>query len=180
MTGARRAEMEHLRWDNVDFERGLVHIEPDPATGWSPKNETSVRAVPMCPELRAILADLQRTRRPDVPHVFCLPNGEPILRWPDYPLRRLQSAIRWLRRKKINVRSGTLRMLRHWFISSNLNRRENPLNPVEMTKLVGHTHMEMICRAYYHADQAKIREKMETFKVVGGPRPRLSAVKVAS
>ena len=62
---------------------------------------------------------------------------------------------------------GTLRMLRHWFISYGLNRKENPINPAEMIRLVGHTDMSMICRIYYHADLQKVHDKMESFKIAG-------------
>lgn len=169
MTGARRAEVAHLRRENVDFHRSLLHIEPDPETGWSPKNEASIRAVPMWPELRDIMQDLiNRNDHSEHGYVFSLPDGRPLWTWQDFPLRRMQSAIRRLNKNGHEVRHGHLRMLRHWFISHSLNRRDDPINPAEMMQIVGHTDLTMICKVYYHADLARISEKMDSFRVLKG------------
>jgi len=170
MTGARRAELYHLRQENVDFERNLIHIEPDPDTGWSPKNEASIRAVPMSPQLRELLEGLLKPEvRPQHAYVFQLSDGRPVWQWVDWPLRRLQATIRKLQKRGEKVRHGTLRMLRHWFISTNLNRRDNPINPVEMIRLVGHTDLSMLTKIYYHADMDAIGDKMRSFEIKDAP-----------
>jgi hypothetical protein len=46
------------------------------------------------------------------------------------------------------------------FVLDGLNRKENPINPAEMIRLVGRTEMTMICRVHYHADMQRIGEKV--------------------
>jgi integrase len=52
LTGARRSEIEKLRWDNVDFERGLLTLD-DSKTG-------SGKVIHLSPPALAILNDLPR------------------------------------------------------------------------------------------------------------------------
>ena len=61
-----------------------------------------------------------------------------------------------------------------------LNRKENPINPAEMIRLVGHTDMSMICRVYYHADLQKVSDKMESFKIVDEAPEKNGVVKSGS
>ena len=53
----------------------------------------------------------------------------------------------------------TLRALRHFFISWAINRPVNPLNPLEVQRIVGHTNLEQILKTYYHADMDGVTGK---------------------
>ncbi|MGH2964753.1 MAG: tyrosine-type recombinase/integrase, partial [Solirubrobacterales bacterium] len=57
--GLRRGEIKGLRWSDVDFERGLIHVEQ----GWDdregpiePKSRAGRRRVPLAKPLRSLLA----------------------------------------------------------------------------------------------------------------------------
>jgi len=59
-TGCRVGEIKHLTWDDVDFERSLIHIRPK--DDWKPKTGDQ-RAIPMSPKARALLKNLPRLSR---------------------------------------------------------------------------------------------------------------------
>jgi integrase len=51
LTGARLREILHARWENVDFERGIIHL-PDSKTGKKP--------IYLSAAAHAVLANLSR------------------------------------------------------------------------------------------------------------------------
>lgn len=53
LTGARKSEVVGLDVDDVSFDRGLIHFRPNAHRGL--KTQTSVRTVPLWPQLRGIL-----------------------------------------------------------------------------------------------------------------------------
>ncbi|MEX2530805.1 MAG: tyrosine-type recombinase/integrase [Gemmatimonadota bacterium] len=53
LTGGRRAEVLGLEVEDVSFDRGILHFRPNPHRGL--KTSTSVRTVPLWPQLRDIL-----------------------------------------------------------------------------------------------------------------------------
>lgn len=57
LAGLRLSEIRHLRTDiDVDLERRVLHIQPrDGEYAWKPKTDHSVRDVPICAELFAVL-----------------------------------------------------------------------------------------------------------------------------
>lgn len=56
-TGMRIGELEHLTWNDVDFERNLLHVRPKP--GWKPKTGDQ-RSIPLSTTLKRLLAQLPR------------------------------------------------------------------------------------------------------------------------
>ena len=64
VTGARLREILHARWENVDFERGIIHL-PDSKTGKKP--------IYLSAAAQAVLADLSRLE--DNP--FVIPGEKP-------------------------------------------------------------------------------------------------------
>ena len=59
-TGMRRGEMFKLRWDDIDFDRGFIHIRHDPKGG---KDQT----IPLNQAARGVL---ESHPRDDSPYVF--------------------------------------------------------------------------------------------------------------
>jgi integrase len=59
-TGMRAGELKHLTWEDVDFERGVLHIRPK--DDWQPKTG-DIRAIPISPALRELLGRLPRRTR---------------------------------------------------------------------------------------------------------------------
>jgi integrase len=64
-TGARKQEICHVRWPEVDFTQGLLRLV---------KTKTHIpRSVPLLGEARTLLEQLAQQRRPEVPWVFPSP-----------------------------------------------------------------------------------------------------------
>ena len=165
LTGCRRAEMEHVRWHDVDFDENVVIINGDKQTEWTPKTRAGCRRIPMSKGLRTMLEGMKKANpkvKGDDP-VFTLPDGRPMYAWVDYPLRHFQQAIHRLRKKDKTIPMGSLRTLRHWFISYAINRDDNPLSLLEVQRIVGHGDLSMIKKVYYHPDTSKVQKKMESF-----------------
>jgi len=165
LTGCRRAEMEHVRWHDVNFEENVVVINGDKQTEWTPKTRAGYRRIPMSKALRTMLEDMKKAlgKVQDDVAVFTLPDGRPMYVWVDYPLRAFQQAILRVRKTDSSIPMGSLRTLRHWFISHAINRSGAPLSLLEVQRIVGHGNLSMIEKVYYHPDTAKVQKKMESF-----------------
>lgn len=165
MTGCRRAEMEHLRWQDVDFDRNVVVINGDKKAEWTPKTRNGYRDIPMSKAMRSMLCRVRKaaTNATDDDVVFTTPDGRAMYEWSDFPLRRFQDAIRRLQKRGVDIARGSLRTLRHWFISHAINRDDDPLTLLEVQRIVGHGDLSMIERVYYHPDRSKVQRKMSTF-----------------
>ena len=136
-TGMRRGEIFGLRWESVDFERGVIRIEES-------KNGEG-RYVPISGELRAILKDLPSRRAGGL--VFPSPatgsDGE------ERPLRDIKTAFR-----RAVCAAGIVDFrfhdLRHTF-ASHLVMNGADLNTVR--ELLGHKSLKMTLR-YAHLSSA--------------------------
>jgi integrase len=63
LTGMRKGEVEHLTWNDVNFELGVIFIQEKPEWNWKPK--TDERIIPISPTLREILLTQYAQRRGD-------------------------------------------------------------------------------------------------------------------
>jgi integrase len=55
--GLLRGEVCHLELPDFDFENKTISIKPKPHLNWYPKNETSIRTVPIHPAMTDFLLD---------------------------------------------------------------------------------------------------------------------------
>ena len=55
---------------------------------------------------------------------------------------KLKQILPRLRMEDSSIPVGHLHSLRHFFMSHNLNKREDPLNPMEMIRIVGHATLD--------------------------------------
>ncbi|HWL10742.1 MAG TPA: site-specific integrase [Planctomicrobium sp.] len=108
-TGVRIGEAKWLTWNDIDLERGVVHIRSK--DGWRTKTG-NIRSIPMSPLCRAIIQETSRRGR----WVFTAP---PSKKYPkgDHQIseRRLLQALKRIL-KKLGL-SGHLHTFRHSFIS---------------------------------------------------------------
>jgi integrase len=152
-TGARRGEMIGLRWEDVDFSRGVVRIRRARVRGEEvvPKSGRA-REVPLDvagPELRAEFEQMAKTRpareglHTDPGLVFRSPMGRPIQE------RNLSRAWESLRRlaAKHGVRPLRLHDARHTFASHAI---ENGVSPSRVAAWLGHASAETTHRIYSH------------------------------
>jgi integrase len=108
-SGAREMEALRLRWEDVDFENGVLHIGRD----GNAKNREA-RTVDLNPELAAHLRDMQARRAPDSPWLFPSPrrgDAETHSHWVN-PHRVWYAA-----RKSAGLPKTHLHDLRHFFAS---------------------------------------------------------------
>ncbi|MDA1191174.1 MAG: tyrosine-type recombinase/integrase [Candidatus Poribacteria bacterium] len=120
-TGMRKSELFNLRWEDVDFERNTVTIQPKP--DWHPKNY-EYRVLEMARPLREVL--LAHRRIAENEYVFT------------YGGRRLTSNVQrtWNRIvRDANLSEVTLHTLRHTF-ASHLAMQGVPLMHIQ--QLMGH------------------------------------------
>ncbi len=147
-TGMRVGELKWLTWDDVDFERNVIHIRPK--EGWNPKTGDQ-RVIPM-QTVRQVLEQLPRRSQ-------LVLTAAPSSHFPagDHQIseRRL---LQYLKRilKKLGL-NGHLHTFRHAFISNALIRGI-PLAMVQAW--VGHVDQE-ITKLYTHIADSASQEAMK-------------------
>ncbi len=152
--------MRHLKWDEVDLKKQILHILPEEEeNGWTAKNASSHRDIPIPGEIFDDLLHMRRERvdEPGANYIFKLPNGQPQNKYPNYAYRRLLKAVN--KANRVRAKAGrdaiphlTLRALRHFFITWSLTRPNDPMTETELRKLVGHIDSDMINKVYFHLD----------------------------
>jgi integrase len=123
LTGMRKGEIEHLTWEDVNFELGVIFIQAKPQFGWQPK--TDERVVPISPVLRQVLIEQFEHRTSDV-LVFANSEGNR----DTYILDRLKKICR-----RAGIRSSTVHALRHSF---GAHLRMAGVNLADIGDLLGH------------------------------------------
>lgn len=133
-TGLRKAELQYLKWHDVDFERNFITLH-------NTKNGET-RKVPLNQTAKATLISVPK--HPKGSHIFCRKDGKPFnCRW------AFERAL-----KQANIKDFRLHDLRHTF-ASNLTMAGVDLNTIR--EILGHKSMTMVLR-YAHlspAHQAK-------------------------
>ena len=65
--GFRKGEAANITWADCDFKRGKIIVKGDPETGLKARRVGEYREVPMIPDMRKLLEQIQ-SERPDEPH----------------------------------------------------------------------------------------------------------------
>jgi integrase len=157
-TGMRTGELFELRWEDIDFRSGTIHIRRRMK---SEKGGTIV-----LPDLaRAAIESLPRPREGGL--VFRTRRGRKLTSsnfrpyW--YPIRELFEAqlpparAQELREARMDKGSLVLYELRHAFASHMLNRGASPL---DVAIQLGHKGTELVEKLYGHPDQELARERL--------------------
>lgn len=156
LTGVRQAEMLGIRWSDIDFERGIVHIRRnrmyDVDLGYyekSPKTKTSIRNIPLSQNLISDLkkymdwfrvADAHFNEKSDeyylVSNIYRKPAG-------------ISSIANWLREfeNRFNAKKVTPHGLRHTYCSLLLSQNV-PIQTV--SKYMGHSDSVITLQVYSH------------------------------
>ena len=101
--GLRRNEADKLRWNSIDFERGVIRIEAQ--ADFAPKAETSLAEVPIDPEVCSILRG-QRAAAPKAEYVLAGGNAKAEASWRNYRAEKtFQRLTTWLRAHGVNART---------------------------------------------------------------------------
>jgi site-specific recombinase XerD len=103
LTGMRKGEAEHLSWEDISFELGVIFIREKPDVGWRPK--TDERLIPISPVVHDILTE-QLSVRSSERWVFATTSGTR----DTHMLEKLKKICR-----KAHIRATTVHALRHSF-----------------------------------------------------------------
>ena len=155
LTGVRQGEMNGLRWSDVDFEKGVIHIRRNrlPAKGTvyekEPKTKTSKRDIPM-PEM--LIRDLRKFYDWFVLSDSDFPNkldeyylSVNMYRMPIYP----HTLGHWLRalEEEHDIKRVSCHGLRHTYCSLLLSQNV-PIQTV--SKYMGHSDSTVTLKVYSH------------------------------
>jgi integrase/recombinase XerC len=121
LTGMRKGELEHLTWNDIHFELGIIFIQAK--EGWDPK--TDERIIPISPVLHQILSEQRKHRRSEL-WVFANKNGNRL----SHLLDKLK-----LMCKRAGMRQATLHSLRHSF---GAHLRMAGVSLADIADLMGH------------------------------------------
>ena len=175
LTGGRFSEVMGLDVDDVSFDRGLVRFRPNPHRGL--KTETSVRTVPLWPQLREVLqawmygAETPRTSG----LLFPAPNGGMVR-----DIRKSLDAMA----KLSGMEAGEIRTrrFRHTYCSTRLQTVQRILKPsrepddpdgweyvevarFQVQKEMGHGGGQLVDRIYGHAQGNPQRSDVVEYRV---------------
>ncbi len=63
-SGCRVNEARHVRWADVDWDRGVIVVKGDPETG---TKNSEIRDVPMIPQMRDLITKMRKARKHEPP-----------------------------------------------------------------------------------------------------------------
>lgn len=176
LTGGRRSEVLGLDVGDVNLLRGLVHFRPNAHRGL--KTQTSVRTVPLHPQLREILeAWISSGRRPHRSGLLFPARHGGMVR----DLRKSLDAIGGL----CGMEPGALRTrsFRHTYCSARLQTVQRVVRPgcdpatdpdpyewvevsrFQVQKEMGHGGAQLVDRIYGHAHRAPHRSEVVEYRV---------------
>ncbi len=160
-TGMRRGEILKLKWEDVDFENGIIYIEAS-----SSKNKCH-REIPMNSFVIKTLEELKKNARS--PYVFCKPGGCFL-----GSIRKSYATAL----EKANIKDFRFHDLRHTFCSQLVN---SGVDIYTVMELAGHKSIKMTMRyAHLTPNQKKVAieilgSKMDTFWTPSGQGADLPA-----
>ncbi len=170
LSGLRQSELLALRWQDIDFDAGLLRVRHQlsrgttkaPATLVPLKTESSAREVVLVPALAALLREhrakaMQRGQHAPESFLFCTRSGRPLSQ---------RNASRSLARvaKAAGLKGMGFHVLRHGFASTLIV--ELRLDPVVVSRQLGHARPSITLDRYSHLfDRARhaddLRERLQ-------------------
>ena len=144
-TGMRRSEVLGLRWEDIDFARGLIHVQRaatfkynQPVIGTT-KSEAGVRYIPLEAQLRAILVPMRQL------------SGYVIGQ--DKPITETTYKRTWERiGKKIDLHGATAHVFRHTYITMAAAH----VDIKTLQSIAGHADISTTMNRYAHGREDKI------------------------
>ncbi|MBI5764787.1 MAG: site-specific integrase [Planctomycetes bacterium] len=141
LTGLRFGEARNLTWGDVDLENKVIQVRPGRKNGiyWQPKTKSSIRRVPIVPQLEPILHRLREMSRKKL-WVFETRRGTQLN--PSNASKRFREICDGLGFKKHFV----VHSLRKYWASTVASQG---MDAMMMIKVFGHTDFKLIMSTYY-------------------------------
>ena len=153
--GLRRGEAIALKWEDIDFDNKLIHINKQFAKEWrefeitSLKTKSSIRDLPLTPSIEEILINLRGTSATSTGFIVSDDDGKtPIA--PEKVSRHFETLIR-----RHNLPKVVLHSLRH-FVATGLKDADVPLKDTAV--ILGHSSINTTLKYYQHSDLNNKRE----------------------
>ena len=161
-TGMRLSELLGLTWDDVDLDRGCIHVRAQlshshigsPARRVAPKTRAAARQIPLTPQLAAVLRErrLSAAQSAGGDWVFSTRKGRPLSQ------RNIQRSALHLAADAAGLRVDGARLrfhdLRHTFASHLII--DLGLDVVQVSRLMGHASPSTTLNIYTHMfDEAR-------------------------
>jgi len=166
-TGARRAEIVALAWDNIDFDEGVIYIEHQFSCDGKfdtipPKSKHSKRIVPLTKMVEKVLKSRRLKQKKmklmgieqNNNYVFTHEDGSPIR--PDYVSKKFRAIA-----KRTLIKEVTFHCTRHTF-ASNLIRATN--DPVVVSEILGHFDPAFTMKVYVHLFNAQKKDAARKYQ----------------
>ncbi len=170
-TGIRSSELRGLKWDDVDFQNRIIHIQRNVTydsnnnrfiTG-DLKTNSGLRDIPMTQTVYNMLIDMknERTKKDRKvisfefsEHVFLNQNGNPI---PNSNYNRILERLC----NKADIEKISMHVLRHTFATRCI---EAGMKPKTLQKILGHANISMTMNLYVHVTEEEKQKEMQKFE----------------
>lgn len=168
-TGMRRGEILGLMWEDIDFDRNIIHVRHNlafPCDGGPTyvsttlKTPTSYRDVPITPSLREFL--LSETR--ESPYVIHMQNGNPLTKSSFRAMWKTVASA-----KPSGVEDCNPHILRHTFTTRCI---ASGMDPTSVQHLLGHKDLRVTMGIYNHYLEEERHEN--TVRLLNGALAYLS------
>ena len=171
-TGVRIGEALALKWSDIDYKTGIIHIrrtviegDDGPKIGQTTKSKAGIRDIPITAEIRETL----KAQRQKAREVF----GDNILQVDGLVFISMQNH-GLLRKSSVNVsiyriakKAGVDHISAHAFRDTFATRAiESGMNPQTLKTILGHSSFEMTMDLYAHVMPNTKKEEMEKVRII--------------
>lgn len=147
LTAMRRGEVLGLRWEDIDLEKGLIHVRRNvthPQTNQphigTTKTQSGMRDIPLNPMLKELIAPMQTSG-------FIIGGEQPVT------LRHYINT--WNRLEKtIDLHGATAHVFRHSYLTYAAGESSDIKS---LQQIAGHADIRMTMNRYVHAQPEKIK-----------------------
>lgn len=153
--GMRAGEVCHIELTDIDFDNNIIHIRPK--KDWQPKNNTSIRDVPIHKNyLNYLSKQYKRALKLKSKFICCYEDGRKLN-------EDVITALIIKLRKKYNIdKRFHFHCLRHKFITMS---GDTGIPMIHIKNIVGHKNIELTQNLYYHSSNIENINSVNKIKI---------------